>query len=730
MLTGKRKTLLVAIEILLLIALLLPVIRGIAQPEQVNINLQDWHTQAAVYEDGWRIDETMSFGSASFLYGPYAHLDKGSYRVRIDYEADSDQSFYPYARFSNIVYIEGGEARLPKNLTSVEYDFTLTEAVEQFELVVDYNGQGEMLVRDITISKTPHAALRTLLTAAFFLLILNVLLFAPGVEKNKNTLLAVLGITMLASLPLFVKGVANGHDLSFHLLRIEGMAQEISLGNLPVRLHSLYMDGHGYPVSVYYGDLLLYLPALLRLAGFPVVTAYKIYVFAINAATAAVSACCFGRMFRERRTALLAALAYTTANYRLVDIYVRASVGEYTAMLFLPVVALAVYRIYTQKENLFRNAVMLAAGMTGVIITHVLSAEMTVIALGLCCIILWKKTLKKPVLLTYAIAVGLTVLLCLFFVVPLADYYLTVPANINSTVSGTVMKMQNNGAYIGDYFAFFKGVFGDGSAVDAGWRMALTPGAALMAVLVAAAALWINRKASPAMKLTTVLAVLMLWMASTLFPWNALAAHSRVGRLFSTIQFPWRYLGFAVLFLSVLLGQVLDHVEIKQGVLTVCLALCLLVPLSFMSSYSDDLGVEFDTLIAYDTAELNTSTITAMEYLRAGSSLQELSSEVKGAELISRSGPKMVLRCDNAGTVEVPMFNYKGYRVTDETGREYVITDGPNNLICFEVPENFSGEITVDFVEPWYWRAAEAVSVFTLFGLILLWKKTHKKPAG
>ena len=49
------------------------------------------------------------------------------------------------------------------------------------------------------------------------------------------------------------------------------------------------------------------------------------------------------------------------------------------------------------------------------------------------------------------------------------------------------------------------------------------------------------------------------------------------------------------------------------------------------------------------------------------------------------------------------------------------------NEITVKVPPYFDGNITVKFVEPWYWRAAEAVSLLSLIIFLLAHKISDKK---
>lgn len=56
---------------------------------------------------------------------------------------------------------------------------------------------------------------------------------------------------MMSYLPV----ATTGHDLIFHLYRIEGIAQGLIEGQFPVRMQTVQAAGYGYPVSIMYGDI-------------------------------------------------------------------------------------------------------------------------------------------------------------------------------------------------------------------------------------------------------------------------------------------------------------------------------------------------------------------------------------------------------------------------------------------------------------------------------------------
>lgn len=547
------------------------------------------------------------------------------------------------------------------------------------------------------------------------------------------------GITVFASLPLMVGGIHRGHDIGFHLLRIEGIAEELRRLQFPVRMQSLWMDGYGYPVSIYYGDLLLYIPAVFRLLGFSLIVTYKIYIFFINAVTTANAYFCFEKIWNNRQIAMMTSLAYVTSGYRMVDIYVRAAVGEYSAMVFFPFIALSVYRVYTSKgddkKEGYKNAFLLCLGMTGLIETHILSTEMTILILLLICIVLWKRTFRKKILLIYLLAIAEVLILNLYFIVPFLDYYCNVWANINVVTDATqVNRIQSAGAYWSQYVSFFHNIFGF-SSVNISERMQLSPGPLLMFAPVLGIIVYIkngNKRTLFYMEF----ALLMLFFSSNIFPWNFLAEEFAVGNILTQIQFPWRYLSFAILFLALLLGESLKELFLmsqqKMGKwLVAAFSTGILMTCCFIGNYVR--GAE--RIYSYEIEGTNTCEIGAgEEYLLAGSNIGILSNEISGTvkevNLVFRDGTYMelfVIVGDEPGSVELPLFAYKGYCVVDEWGVEYKVGTGSNNRLQFELPAGYMGKIYVNFQSPWYWKVAEIISAVVVVSVLIFASRYVKR---
>ncbi len=55
--------------------------------------------------------------------------------------------------------------------------------------------------------------------------------------------------------PLFSGTIGFGHDLNFHLYRIEGIKDGILSGQFPVRIHPTHNNGYGYITASVYPEL-------------------------------------------------------------------------------------------------------------------------------------------------------------------------------------------------------------------------------------------------------------------------------------------------------------------------------------------------------------------------------------------------------------------------------------------------------------------------------------------
>ena len=501
-------------------------------------------------------------------------------------------------------------------------------------------------------------------------------------------------------------------------------------------------------MSVFYGDLLLYFPALLRFFGVSVQGGYKVYVVAVNAGTALVSWFCLRRMLQNHWAALFGSVLYTLSIYRIINIYLRGAVGEYTAMLFLPLVFYGLWKIFTQPDGakaapfVWLPAVI---GFSGLIQTHLLSCEIVgILTLGTC-VVLLRRTLRKNTFFPLCKVVGITALLNLWFLLPLFDSMRDELVITTQESSGP----HNTAAYFGQMLGlFFSGVADrynlgldqgtyEEMAIGLGLTLLLAAG---LFVLVTAMGR-VDRK-DPVWKLGSFglwAGVVCLLLASDVFPWDNLYNLNPVlGRLVAMVQYVWRFLSPATWFWVLagacavcLLANRPDLRNLSAGVL-------LVLTLVSWGSFVQTALTDNETMFRYSAAALDSCDAGAGEYLPAGTEKTDFvgprTIETDRVEMTDSalSGLTATVSCQSTdgGTVTVPLLYYPYYRADDGAGNALAVARDPDSkMVQVTVPAGYAGTIRVFYSEPWFWRTSEVVSLLTLAGLVGLglYRRKHAR---
>lgn len=546
-------------------------------------------------------------------------------------------------------------------------------------------------------------------------------------ERAKTALcLALLALAaLLVTLPFAGGTLPHGSDLGYHARRIENIAIGLANRQFPVRIQSDWVGGAGYATGVFYGDLFLYFPAVLRLLGVPITAAYGAYLALCNLLTAWGFYGCTRRLGAGRTAAVCGGVLYTLSAYRICDLTDRAALGEFTALAFLPLVACGFW-LTVQKARGGRT--LLVVGLSGVLQSHLLSFEMTVLLLAMAALPFLRRSFVR-----FAQAAGVFCLLNAGYLVPLFDYYFTGKFQINQP-AGTE-PIQQNGAILGQLLGLPYTVAA-GQQQDLVQNMALTPGPALLVGALAAAVVLASAR-KPALWLA-VGGAAALWMSGNFFPWDAL--YQAAPRVVGSLQFPWRFLGPATLLLALAVTAGVDTVRRHQkGRAAACCAAAVLCAVSFCCARNQ----QNDYLARAQRYDWVCGTEEPYweqgcgHYLPAGNGPTVLSQLPAGPvwsdgvtlENYAKTGTTVTLDVTSGtdgGWVRLPLLWYKGYRVTQGAG---TVACGPNNVVLLELLPSWAGTVTVAFAEPWYWRLAELVSLAALAGgAALLHRRRKTRP--
>ena len=278
-------------------------------------------------------------------------------------------------------------------------------------------------------------------------------------RKRFIIILMLLGITALSSVPLFSKYTSFGMDTTFHLVRIEGMKEALLSGQFPVRVEGTYLNNGGYGVSLFYGNLFFYLPAVMRIIGFPLQTAFKTMLFLANFLATLGSYLFFKEFYKGRKWGVIGAFFFATAYFRFISLHYRGAVAECLAMSVMPFFALSLYNVFTKPydEKYKARWIPLTLSFSAILETHLISTEIYGIAAMVVCAFNLKKTFNKQTFMVLLKFVGATFVLNLYFLGPFIQCMSELSLVVNNLEEMEPV-MQNTGASWDNIFGFHKPV--------------------------------------------------------------------------------------------------------------------------------------------------------------------------------------------------------------------------------------------------------------------------------
>ena len=670
----------------------------------------------------------------------------GSYEASLTYDADTPFSVSAVSTGRQRFLIGlPGEMPAGKNQTA-KFRFSLTDSAEHVRFSADLPERTRL--RSLTVRKVMRLPFSMDLLAYAVLLgmVLSILYHltrdnSPQGAVRRRDALILVGAVVFASMPLLWDGLQEGHDLLFHLNRIEGIASVLRAGQFPARIHASTLQGYGYAAGVFYPEFFLYFPALLRCLGVSLLDSLRIFLMVINLLAAFSCYACAHKLTGTRNIALGAAVLYTLSIYRLVNLYVRATYGESLAMIFLPLLILAMTEVLERDRHKWP---LLAAAMTGIVMNHLISALFAAFFCALAAFCSLPRLLREPRrILVILAAAAVTVLCSLSFFVPMLSY---LPEDISTSV---VLDASQHVLKLGSYLVILSGNNGTiaPEREDFAYTIGVVPGLALLlgcALLLLRAYQNNERETQPLedyvpARLTRRLlglGVLALLGATDFFPWSRAVQLPRpFSTFFMQLQFPWRLVSVAVPLLVIVSAKgYLCHPRYEAAGFASLFLLSVVTAGYTMQCFVQDVP------ILTRTGYVDTR-IGQFEYTYFAT---EKSALAPGEILVTQGDPAVVTAYEKRGTdlqctlrlptgaahVELPLLYYPGYRAAIEGRGEIRALRGTNNRIrLVEIPEDETVQVHIWFSEPVSWRASECASLlgFMLLGFLLIRMRRRAK---
>lgn len=521
---------------------------------------------------------------------------------------------------------------------------------------------------------------------------------------------------LLSLVPFFVPGIFWGHDVHFHLSRVEGIAAGLKSGAFPVLVYPGYFAGYGYGNGIFYPDIFLYIPALLKLIGLSTINAYKIFLFLITCGILFSMYFCVKKITKSTFTATMISVLYLMSSYRITDMWIRSAAGETLTFVFFPFVILGLYELIYGNE---KNWKYFTFGLVGVVLSHLISGVFCILLVIVFGLVNIKKLFKekkrlKNCLISGMLAVGISA----FFTFPLLEAMLSDTFNY-STLNLTMPISERS---VNPLLSFIE--------VPTGVAPWTPQGIGLVFIYLFFRFFKKKVKEEDQRKFKNVCLVMgfvLLFATTSLFPWKI------AGKFLGVIQFPWRFYILVIVLLLFAFAILISN-SIKSLKDKIHLSLILTIFICFTYSVSSLYLFRFGIIDWYKShvvvsAEYVPVDVNTDQYKERGEVITSNNSVITK---FNKNGTFMNIdyegnNYDNS-YLELPLMYYKGY-VAKQNDKDLTVEKGNNGLVRIYLNQE-SGNIQVYYGITKIRKIGIACSILTVIifaGTLITQKKENNE---
>lgn len=719
-----------------------------------QIPIYSWGGQTGSYN---LIDETYQDSKFWFRIDT-GKLMRGIYHVYISYETNSSSNSVGYIAEPDVyhgVVADGGTLNSEQH--NFQQEIWVNSTLDNLNISIDRENTGYMKITSIEVVRAnvrsfSYFMLKLLLKLFLLDAVFFMIKYREKIKKNYRIFFGVLCVLAVSSAGVFGDAIVEGHDIWFHLARIEGIKDGLLSGAFPVKIQPNWLSGYGFAVSTMYGEALLYIPGMLRMLGMPLQDAYTCYLFMIIGGAVLISYFSFKKISGDPYIGLLGCALFSMSNYFIGSIWIRAGVGEYTAMIFLPLVILGLWELLFSESTSDKRYgwVWFALGYTGMIQSHALSCEIITFFAAFVCLLKVKRVFQKEIFLAFIKAVITVITVNLGFLIPFLDY---MREDFKMFSERNIDYIQRVGISLYQLFSVTMAGRGTDQRYVAGVNGKVPTAVGFIPTLIVLSGIlmlisgkWKKDKDTKRIIGCLTLAGIACFMSTDLFPWDAIAALSDVMReMIVTIRRPTRLMSVAIPLLA-LLGCMI-FTKLKEKITPRCfkvlIAICC-IGMAFECLLFTEMIMRQNNLFhKYDGEQLDWKlAVSGQEYFYTGTdcmlALYDADVSAQNADILnverSYNTFQISYHSGDEGYIECPVSYYPDYRAYERGTGVYLQTErGSNNKLKILLPNNFQGNLEVRFVEPWYWRVSELISaagviIWIVWGL--LQKRNIRKEIG
>lgn len=550
-------------------------------------------------------------------------------------------------------------------------------------------------------------------------------------------IIIIIGICL--SIPLSQIQIRDTHDGFIHMLRLIGTWDTLEIGQFPPLINQNYCNGSGYSMNLFYPPLVTYIPLLFKLIAPTYAIAIKIYASVCIILSGITMYQFTYQITKKRSVALFSAIFYLIAPYKLANVYKRFAIGEFTAMIFIPLVFLGLHNLFNQDK---KKHYYIAIGAIGLFLSHTLTTLYTAMFCVIYILFNLNRLKDKEIIKKCIINGIFIVLICMLFWMPLFEASTQAEYSIlNDAV------MRTTPSYTADNTISFLQLFKDG-----GEENSTTYLIGLPTIIVISLTIFVVNKVDNKYKdlylLCIIFSLISLFMCSRFFPWQIMP------NFICKLQYPWRMIGYFNLFMSfvcginmyIILKQIVKKDIIKILIITIFVVISIISSINIMSQFftTDNTQDEKYTAMLFENKKISHMRINRdymplkAIYLQSTyvKTREDRTYVLKGnAEILEENKEdlkdEMKIRNAEKDTVlELPYYYYPGYKIeltTSEGVKKLKTVESEHGYLSCVLPENIEeGSIRVEYVGTLVTYISYGISIMsfvTFIGYIIYERK-------
>ena len=526
----------------------------------------------------------------------------------------------------------------------------------------------------------------------------------------KKIIVALVLILFPAFSLMLKQGIFTMHD--FHPFRQLEFNKCILRGEFPCRWAIDSVKGYGEPVFVYYGQVPYWVGGIFSAMGIGTLNAFKATLI-FSLLLSGLGMYLLARRFWPVGGAFVSSVLYIYAPYRAVDVWVRGALSETLAFVFYPFILLSIDDFLILKS--IRQFMFLSLLFAGLISTHNLSAYMFLPFMGVWALWRWKVNKGDIHRLYDLISAGLMGILISSF------YWLPILLEGNLvTVAQTTQGYYEYGIHFTTlYRLFISNFWGYGGSVWGDTQyMSFAIGYAHWLLPVLFIFTWGYLKLRGE-KIDKSFYVVLLLLAFGMFA--VFLTHGKSALIWKMVpglayvQFPWRFLGIASLFLSLAGGGI---ATLLSGTL-VSVVVIILVILNAGNFRHDIWKTQTDKeYFSGDWWEIQRSSALGDFWPKsAGNEPKENAPQAI----------EILMTTDKFQKIRFPIVYFPGWEVKTKRGIISTFPSGNYGLITAKIPTDSLDSYRLVFSDTSPRKVGNLVSLLSVACLMLICNRNEKK---